>query len=77
MDDPCLECHDEVERFDGMVAAWKRQIAPQLLRAERGANARQRARIEELREAGPYQNIEATRVVLKSLIAELELAESP
>ncbi len=68
IDQACMDCHeDEEERYEGMLASWQKEIAPQLLDAEARADDQQRELLERLRNVGPLHNIEATRVILREL----------
>ncbi len=61
----CLDCHDdEPERYEGMLASWKEEVALLLQGAAAMADEPTGQLIQALREAGPLHNIGATRKIL-------------
>ncbi len=71
IDTACMDCHeDEGERFDGLLASWHREVDQLLSDAETGADERGRQLLQKLRAAGPLHNIEATRMLIRSLAEE-------
>ncbi len=71
IDAACMDCHeDEEDRFEGMLASWKKEVHQMLLQAEEGADSSLREVLDTLRRAGPLHNIEAARLILRSLGSE-------
>jgi hypothetical protein len=68
IDGACMDCHeDEEERFEGMLEAWSREVDQLLGDAEVRDDDRVRRLLQTLRTAGPLHNIEATRIIVRSL----------
>ncbi len=63
----CLDCHDEEERFETLLADWKVEVGGLLAQAGTVAGRTDPAMLEALRQAGPLHNIEATRKILAAL----------
>ncbi|MHC4695311.1 MAG: cytochrome c3 family protein [Planctomycetota bacterium] len=78
IDAACMDCHDdEEERFEGMVASWKSEVEGLLQEAQDRVDERGQDLLRILRQAGPLHNLEATRLILKSLRSEPEPPPSP
>jgi hypothetical protein len=68
IDEACMDCHeDEEERFEGMLGSWKAEVETLLQQAQGSADASDRELLQALSKAGPLHNIEATRVIVRSL----------
>ena len=76
IDAVCMDCHEE-ERFDGMLASWSREVDQLLGDAEVRTDDRGRQLLQTLREAGPMHNIEATRILVRSLTSESGPSTAP
>lgn len=64
----CMECHeDEEDRFEGMLAVWKQEVDLLILDAGSKTDEQGRRLLQALRHAGPLHNIEATRLITRSL----------
>ncbi len=72
IDGTCMECHDdEEERFEGMLASWKREVDRLLVNAENRVHTEsEQAVLEALRSAIPLHNIAATRIIVAALSAD-------
>ena len=71
IDAACMDCHeDEEERFEGMLASWSTEVERLIQSAEAHTDAAGRQRLQALRRAGPLHNIEATRLIVRSLMGE-------
>lgn len=71
IDAVCMECHeDEEERFEGMLESWSREVDQLLRDAEVRTDNRGRQLLQTLRAVGPMHNIEATRILVRSLTQE-------
>ncbi len=78
IDAACMDCHeDEEERFEGMLASWSREVGQLLLDAEARTDDRGRQLLQTLRTAGPLHNIEATRILVRSLTSESGPSTAP
>ena len=78
IDAVCMDCHeDEEERFEGMLASWSREVDDMLRDAEVRTDDRGRQLLKTLRVAGPLHNIEATRILVRSLTRESEPSTAP
>ncbi len=78
IDAVCLDCHeDEEERFEGMLASWSREVDQMLRDAEVHTDERGRQLLQTLRAAGPLHNIEATRILVRSLASESGPSTAP
>jgi hypothetical protein len=62
----CADCHDDPE-YRTRLADWKKEVDSLMAEVEPALDEPGRQRLQELREAGPYHNIEATRTILKAL----------
>lgn len=62
----CSDCHDDPE-YGTRLAAWKKEIDGLTAKLEPTLDEEGRRRLQELREAGPLHNIEATRTILETL----------
>ena len=72
----CLGCHDdEEERFTPMLASWRDEAERLLTEAEGAADEKGKQKLDLLRQAGPWHNIEATRKIARG-IAGTTAAES-
>jgi len=83
IDKNCTECHsDDEDRFRGMVASWSGEVSRLLAEtADRTRNG-DRAILKTLRRAGPLHNMEATRAIVRELLATpsdqpIDLRSSP
>lgn len=75
MDATCMDCHeDEEERFEGMLAAWAKETKRLLEGAEARTDDAGRRLLQTLRDAGPLHNIEATRIIIRKLQSQSDLA---
>ena len=77
IDAVCMDCHDDEERFEGMLAAWKQEVDRLLGDAETRTDKKGRKLLEILRSAGPLHNIEATRLIVRSLANKPEASPAP
>lgn len=74
----CMDCHDdEEERFEGMLAAWQREVEELLTDAEGRLDAEGKQALAALRRAGPLHNMEATRKVMGALTTTSRPATQP
>jgi len=65
MNEKCMDCHsDEVDKYQGMLAGWKKETDALLKAASENADANIKGILEPLRKAGPMHNMEATRKIL-------------
>ena len=68
IDGTCMECHDdEADRFNGMLTAWDVEARRLLDEAESKADEAGRETLRLLRRVGPLHNIEATRLITRTL----------
>lgn len=66
VDAACMDCHeDEEERFDGMLAGWKKEVDALLRETESILDPYGHRVLDALQTAGPLHNIEATRLILR------------
>ncbi len=73
VDAMCMDCHDdEEERFDGMLAGWKREADRLIAEAEPQLDDDGRRLLQRLRKAGPLHNIEAARIITARLVQEAQ-----
>ena len=78
IDAMCMDCHeDEEERFEGMLESWSREVERLINDAEPRTDDRGRQLLETLRKAGPLHNIEATRLLVRSVTGESEPSRTP
>ncbi len=78
IDAVCMDCHDDdEERFGGMLASWGREADQLLGDAEATTDDQGRRLLQTLRKAGPLHNMEATRILIRSLTKETQPPTSP
>ncbi len=70
IDAMCMDCHDDEERFEGMLASWQEEADRLIEFAETRVDGANERIIQLLREAGPYHNMEATRKIVHALSPE-------
>lgn len=76
IDTLCMECHeDEPDRFEGMLAAWKKEAAQLLRDARTQADEADNQLLDALDKSGPLHNIEATRTILRKLAKRSDPSE--
>ncbi len=74
----CMDCHeDEEDRFEGMLASWRREVDQMFHDAEVHTDDAGRRLLKTLRDAGPMHNIEATRILVRSLTSEPGSSTAP
>ncbi|HEY3246095.1 MAG TPA: cytochrome c3 family protein [Phycisphaerae bacterium] len=67
LSEKCLDCHEDEERFGGLLASWKKEADDLLRQAESQAGPADRKLLDLLRKSGPLHNIEGTRTILRDL----------
>ncbi len=78
VDAMCMDCHDdEEERFEGMLATWKKEVDDLFGEAESRVGENGRLLLEKLRQAGPLHNVEATRTIVRALLDHPQGVEAP
>jgi hypothetical protein len=64
----CLDCHDDDdERFEPMLASWKREVDQLLADVDIAGDPERTAQLRALERAGPLHNMEATRIIVRAL----------
>jgi hypothetical protein len=68
LDAACMGCHDdEPEKYEGMLAGWKKDISELWKRAEAQSDPEGRELLRVLRKAGALHNVEAAKKILQSV----------
>ncbi len=76
LDVACMDCHDdEPEIYEGMLLSWMQEIDKLLIDAGSGSHPQRQATLEALQKAGPFHNIEATRIILRALAQKGAVAD--
>lgn len=66
IDSMCMDCHDD-EEYEGMLAGWEKEMTEAMQRSRRSVGEPERRVLDQLRKAGVYHNIEASRAILRKL----------
>ncbi len=77
IDAMCMDCHDDDDRFEGMLAGWVKEVDALLEDAGDRVSEQDRHLLEKLRVAGPYHNMEATRIIVRSLTSAGDPPDGP
>jgi hypothetical protein len=62
-----MDCHDDDEEYEGLLASWELEVDELFSGAEASAGAEERALLDAVRQAGPLHNLEATRIIIRGL----------